>query len=310
MQSQESLSFFCHTCDERIDSATLLESGEYLCSQCDEPYVEILEPEDDFEQEMQMVICDYDSDDDEEMEENEEIPLAREPQPYHMSFEHVRRTPEPYSFVPNPRSVPPRDPQPYSMTFQTFTTRRSRPRRAEPQRPRQQPQPQTSFFFGQSFFDFPGQAGMPQRNPNQPNQFFDQAFQQFFGNAFGNAFQSRRTSNFNMGDFFHGNFNDLLARHFQRHQEDSGKPPASKSDIEALHTETLTEESCKHHAEHPCAVCQDHLNANEEICTLACGHTFHKDCVVPWLELHRTCPLCRHEVGSPAPPQQRAAEAL
>merc|ERR1711997_389460 len=93
---------------------------------------------------------------------------------------------------------------------------------------------------------------------------------------------------------------DLMA-HFQRHgqQENTGKPPADAKDIDALHKETLTEESAKKFACHNCAVCQDGYNADEEICTLECGHSYHKDCVVPWLEMHRTCPLCRHEVGTP-----------
>ena len=30
---------------------------------------------------------------------------------------------------------------------------------------------------------------------------------------------------------------------------------------------------------------------------LECDHCFHAPCIVPWLELHGTCPVCRKELG-------------
>ena len=32
---------------------------------------------------------------------------------------------------------------------------------------------------------------------------------------------------------------------------------------------------------------------------LECEHCFHGPCIVPWLELHGTCPVCRKELGRP-----------
>ena len=46
--------------------------------------------------------------------------------------------------------------------------------------------------------------------------------------------------------------------------------------------------------------CQD-LTEGEEVRLLECGHCFHTGCIVPWLELHGTCPVCRKQLGSPAP---------
>ncbi|KJK42186.1 hypothetical protein UK23_38275 [Lentzea aerocolonigenes] len=45
-------------------------------------------------------------------------------------------------------------------------------------------------------------------------------------------------------------------------------------------------------AEPVCTVCQETMSGNGTL-TLSCGHVFHNDCVVPWLEQRRTCPLCR-----------------
>lgn len=52
-----------------------------------------------------------------------------------------------------------------------------------------------------------------------------------------------------------------------------------------------------------CCVCLDEFHddpAHEHgnaICTLVCGHSFHQDCVRPWLASHRTCPCCRFDVS-------------
>ena len=34
---------------------------------------------------------------------------------------------------------------------------------------------------------------------------------------------------------------------------------------------------------------------------LPCKHFFHPECVVPWLKLSNTCPLCRNAIPLPAP---------
>lgn len=46
-----------------------------------------------------------------------------------------------------------------------------------------------------------------------------------------------------------------------------------------------------------CAVCQDPMEAGQEIRTLlACYHRFHRTCVDRWFQEHVSCPTCRHDV--------------
>jgi hypothetical protein len=55
-----------------------------------------------------------------------------------------------------------------------------------------------------------------------------------------------------------------------------------------------------------CSICLDALyttsndnidiETNNDIIQLRCNHMFHKNCLDPWVLLHKTCPLCKREV--------------
>lgn len=45
-----------------------------------------------------------------------------------------------------------------------------------------------------------------------------------------------------------------------------------------------------------CPICQESLRITS-ISALACGHTFHFECIVQWLERSKTCPSCRRAIG-------------
>jgi len=70
-------------------------------------------------------------------------------------------------------------------------------------------------------------------------------------------------------------------------------PPASARAIAALKSWEVSADSM---LSDPCAVCQDAFEPGNEVSQIGCGHIFHKDCLLPWLQNTNTCPTCRYEV--------------
>ncbi|KAL0384554.1 UNVERIFIED_CONTAM: E3 ubiquitin-protein ligase RZF1 [Sesamum radiatum] len=71
-------------------------------------------------------------------------------------------------------------------------------------------------------------------------------------------------------------------------------PPAPQLAIEGLpvvelNSEHLENDSC-------CPVCKDEFEVGARATELPCKHLYHSECIVPWLQIHNTCPVCRHEV--------------
>mmetsp|Transcript_1055 Transcript_1055/g.3222 ORF Transcript_1055/g.3222 Transcript_1055/m.3222 type:complete len:862 (-) Transcript_1055:479-3064(-) len=45
-----------------------------------------------------------------------------------------------------------------------------------------------------------------------------------------------------------------------------------------------------------CSVCRDEFKEGQEVVQLPCKHCFDEGCIMPWLEMHSTCPICRHQL--------------
>ncbi|XP_064849217.1 E3 ubiquitin-protein ligase RNF126-like isoform X2 [Oncorhynchus masou masou] len=77
--------------------------------------------------------------------------------------------------------------------------------------------------------------------------------------------------------------------------ENTGPPPADRERIKTLPTIQITEEHVGSSLE--CPVCKEDYSVGETVRQLPCNHLFHNDCIVPWLEQHDTCPVCRKSLS-------------
>ncbi|XVF00209.1 hypothetical protein REPUB_Repub03eG0265600 [Reevesia pubescens] len=47
-----------------------------------------------------------------------------------------------------------------------------------------------------------------------------------------------------------------------------------------------------------CTICLDEFFDGDEVASMPCGHVYHDDCIVKWLETSHLCPLCRYQMPS------------
>lgn len=101
----------------------------------------------------------------------------------------------------------------------------------------------------------------------------------------------------NLGDYAWGNAElDRIVTQLLNQLETSGPPPLDKLLIERLPTVKI--QSCHVDKHLQCMVCFEDYILDESVRELPCSHLYHNDCIVPWLEMHGTCPVCRSTVES------------
>ncbi|KAG9138823.1 hypothetical protein Leryth_007457 [Lithospermum erythrorhizon] len=101
-----------------------------------------------------------------------------------------------------------------------------------------------------------------------------------------------------MSDFLLGSgFDRLLDQLAQIEANGIGRmdnPPASKAAIESMPSIDIDEEHIV--TESHCAVCKEAFELGIEAREMPCKHIYHPDCILPWLSLRNSCPVCRHEL--------------
>ncbi|PVU88673.1 hypothetical protein BB560_006347 [Smittium megazygosporum] len=101
----------------------------------------------------------------------------------------------------------------------------------------------------------------------------------------------------NLGDYAWGpnGLDDIITQLMEQAQNQNAPPPSSEELISNLPRKTLTEESPEIVKE--CGICMEQYAPTEVLVFLDCHHEFHEDCIVKWLRVNGTCPICRVVVG-------------
>ncbi|XP_047311584.1 E3 ubiquitin-protein ligase RING1-like [Impatiens glandulifera] len=100
----------------------------------------------------------------------------------------------------------------------------------------------------------------------------------------------------NLGDYFVGpGLEQLIQQLAENDPNRYGTPPASKSAVQGLPDIKITDELLASDYSQ-CAVCKDTFELDEQAKQMPCKHMYHSDCILPWLELHNSCPVCRYEL--------------
>ncbi|KAK8443829.1 hypothetical protein SEVIR_9G039600v4 [Setaria viridis] len=101
---------------------------------------------------------------------------------------------------------------------------------------------------------------------------------------------SNTSSGVSLGDYFLGPGLDiLLQRLAESDLSRSGTPPAKKEAVDSLPTVNIKELL-------GCSVCLEDFEMGAEAKQMPCQHKFHPHCILPWLELHSSCPVCRFQL--------------
>ncbi|CAL0308938.1 unnamed protein product [Lupinus luteus] len=79
-------------------------------------------------------------------------------------------------------------------------------------------------------------------------------------------------------------------------------PPASKAAIDSLSTIEISKNHLE--LESHCAVCMEPFELCTSVREMPCKHIYHEECILPWLALHNSCPVCRSELLADTIPYQ------
>lgn len=100
----------------------------------------------------------------------------------------------------------------------------------------------------------------------------------------------------NPGDYAWGREGiDTIVTQLLNQMETSGPPPLAKDKIDEIPKVEITSDEVDKKLQ--CSVCWEDFRLQEIVRKLPCLHIYHENCIVPWLDLHGTCPICRKSLA-------------
>ena len=112
----------------------------------------------------------------------------------------------------------------------------------------------------------------------------------------------------NPGDYAWGREGlDTIVTQLLNQMDNTGPPPLQKDKIAEIPKVPITQEHTDIKLQ--CSVCWEDFKLDEIVRKLTCSHLYHESCIIPWLELHGTCPICRKSLNPDQPDEQSSLNA-
>ncbi|GAC99742.1 zinc finger containing protein [Pseudozyma hubeiensis SY62] len=139
------------------------------------------------------------------------------------------------------------------------------------------------------------------------------------------------------GDYVLGQqgLDDIISQLMEQTQGSNAPPPAAEDVIDKLERFTLQDKARIQKARNQdCPTCKDEFlpsaeatagsgddaekaaeeeegedDQQHDLISMPCGHIFHVDCLVPWLRLNGTCPVCRISIAKPREAQDESSSS-
>lgn len=80
-----------------------------------------------------------------------------------------------------------------------------------------------------------------------------------------------------------------------RQQRDNDEPKGlTEDEIDRLATDIFRKGESADDID--CGICTSNMEEDDMVIRLPCLHTYHADCLVPWLQMKSVCPTCKHNL--------------